>query len=149
MTTDVGLTHVALTVSDLDRSVAFYERWARMQVVHRRADSPDSPVAWLSDLSRPFVVVLVQQAGPVKVVLGGFAHLGIGCSSRDEIDRLADEARAEGCLRLGPFDSGWPVGYWMFLADPDGHQLEFAYGQDVGLTVAKVANASAERMVGH
>src|ERR1700738_857864 len=111
MPTDVGMTHVALTVGDLDRSVAFYQRWAGMQVVHRRADPGGSPVAWLSDLTRPFVVVLIEQAAPVEVVLGGFAHLGVGCASRDEVDRLAGEARQEGCLQLGPIDSGPPVGY--------------------------------------
>jgi catechol 2,3-dioxygenase-like lactoylglutathione lyase family enzyme len=142
MTTDLGMTHVALTVSDLDRSIGFYERWAGMQVVHRRADPSGSAVAWLSDLTRPFVVVLIEQTAPVEVVLGGFAHLGVGCASRAEIDRLAAEGRAAGCLRLGPVDSGPLVGYWIFLADPDGHQIELAYGQDVGLTVASRANAS-------
>ena len=142
-TRDLGLTHVALTVSDLDRSIAFYERWAGMEVVHRRADAHGSRVAWLSDLTRPFVVVLIEQAAPVEVVLGGFAHLGVGCSSRADIDRLAAEATEAGCLRLGPVDSGPPVGYWIFVADPDGHHIELAYGQDVGLTVAAAADRSA------
>ena len=142
-TTDLGLTHVALTVSDLDRSIAFYARWAGMQVVHRRSDGDHAEVAWLSDLTRPFVIVLIEQEGPVEVVLGGFAHLGVGCASRAEIDRLAAEARQAGCLRLGPIDSGPPVGYWIFLGDPDGHQVELAYGQDVGLTVATRAATSA------
>jgi len=34
---DLGLTHVALTAHDLDASIAFYEKYARMAVVHRRA----------------------------------------------------------------------------------------------------------------
>jgi catechol 2,3-dioxygenase-like lactoylglutathione lyase family enzyme len=113
-----------------------------MQVVHRRADPGGSPVAWLSDLTRPFVIVLIEQAPPVEVVLGGFAHLGVGCASREEVDRLASEAREEGCLQLGPIDSGPPVGYWIFVADPDGHQIELAHGQDVGLTVASLAHPS-------
>jgi len=40
------------------------------------------------------------------------------------------EAEREGCLRHGPVDSGYPLGYWAFLADPDGHQLELSYGQN-------------------
>src|SRR5690242_19604673 len=41
---DVGLTHVALPVTDPDDSVRFYERYADMRVVHRREDGPGSRV---------------------------------------------------------------------------------------------------------
>jgi catechol 2,3-dioxygenase-like lactoylglutathione lyase family enzyme len=131
---DVGATHVALAVTDLDASVAFYARFAGMQVVHQRKDPNGSRVAWISDLTRPFVLVLIQTAR-VDHPLAGFNHIGVGCTSRDEVDRLCDKARADGCLALGPIDSGVPVGYWAFLRDPDGHQLEISYGQEVGLAV--------------
>jgi catechol 2,3-dioxygenase-like lactoylglutathione lyase family enzyme len=42
---DIGLTHIALPVSNLDRSIAFYARYADMQVVHRRTDPPATDVA--------------------------------------------------------------------------------------------------------
>jgi hypothetical protein len=29
------------------------------------------------------------------------------------------------------------VGYWGIIGDPDGHNLEVAFGQEVGLTVEK------------
>ena len=32
---DLGLTHVALPVNNLDANIAFYAKYARMQVVHR------------------------------------------------------------------------------------------------------------------
>lgn len=131
---DVGATHLALVASELARSIAFYERFAGMQIVHQRSDPGGARVVWLSDLTRPFVLVLIE--GPVQAKLGGFSHLGVGCASRAEVDRLAALARTEGCLALGPTDSGEPVGYWAFLRDPDGHQLEISYGQEVGLTVA-------------
>ena len=131
---DVGATHIALTVTDLDASIAFYARFARMQVVHQRKDPGGTRVAWISDLTRPFVLVLIQTPR-VDHRLGGFCHIGVGCMSREEVDRLSEKARADGCLALGPFDSGYPVGYWAFLRDPDGHQLEISYGQEVGLAV--------------
>jgi hypothetical protein len=31
------------------------------------------------------------------------------------------------------------VGYWAFLRDPDGHTLEIAYGQELGLAVERAA----------
>jgi hypothetical protein len=66
-----------------------------------------------------------------------FEHLGVGCPSRAEVDRLATLARAEGRLLMGPRDYGPPVGYWAFLADPDGRTLEVSHGQEVGLTVER------------
>jgi catechol 2,3-dioxygenase-like lactoylglutathione lyase family enzyme len=131
---DVGATHVALVATDLDRSIPFYERFAGMKIVHRRHEAGGGRVVWLSDLTRPFVLVLIE--GRVETRLGGFSHLGVGCASREEVDRLAAAARAAGCLAMGPTDSGEPVGYWAFLRDPDGHHLEISFGQEVGLTVA-------------
>lgn len=134
---DLGLTHVALTVADPAASVDFYARYAAMQVVHERTDAATGRrVVWLSDRTRPFVVVLIQ-AAKVGARLEGVAHLGVGCASRAEVDRLADLARAEGRLRFGPVDEGYPVGYYAFVADPDGHNLEVAFGQEIGLAVAR------------
>jgi len=126
---DVGLTHVALEVSDLDASIAFYSDYAGMHVVHRRPQ-----VVWLSDKTRPFVIVLIETE-QVDAPLRPFAHLGVGCASRDEIDAKSEIARREERLIDGPTDSGPPVGYWVFIRDPDGHTLELSYGQEVGMTV--------------
>ena len=134
---DVGLTHVALPVTNIEASTSFYFKYAKMQVVHRRRE-----VVWLSDKTRPFVVVLAESKS-VDVVLAPFAHLGIGCESREEVDRLSQLAREEGRLIGGPNDSGPPVGYWAFIRDPDGHTLEVSHGQEVGLTVAE-ANSRPE-----
>jgi catechol 2,3-dioxygenase-like lactoylglutathione lyase family enzyme len=132
---DLGLTHVALPVTDPDASVAFYERFASMRVVHRRTDGTTGmSVVWLSDLTRPFVIVLLE-ADRVDGGLGGFAHLGVACDTRAEVDRRCMEAQTEGRTVLGPLDSGPPVGYWAFITDPDGHNLELSHGQEVAFTV--------------
>jgi catechol 2,3-dioxygenase-like lactoylglutathione lyase family enzyme len=126
---DVGLTHVALPVTDLATSIDFYAAYAHMAVVHRRPE-----VVWLSDRTRPFVIVLIESK-QVASPLRPFAHLGIGCATRGEVDALCERARGEGVLIAGPRDDGPPVGYWAFLRDPDGHTLEISHGQEVGLTV--------------
>ena len=131
--TDVGLTHIALEVSDLDESIAFYATFAALQVVHRR-----SGVVWLGDQIRPFVIVLIA-SDRIDSRLRPAAHLGVACTTRDEVDRLAERARAEDRLISGPKDAGPPVGYWVFLRDPDGHTLELSYGQEVGTTVSGTA----------
>ena len=137
---DRGLTHVALPVTDLDASVAFYERYASMRVVHRRTD-PDSgtSVAWISDLTRSFVIVLIE-VPTVDARLGGiFCHVGVGLASRADVDDICNRARAEGRDVFGPLDSGPPVGYWGYVVDPDGHNLEISFGQEVTFTVSEAS----------
>jgi catechol 2,3-dioxygenase-like lactoylglutathione lyase family enzyme len=132
---EIGLSHVALSVRDVDASVAFYARYAHMREVHRRNPS-GKPIVWLSDLSRPFVIVLIE-VDKVDGRLEGIAHLGIGCGSRNEVDELCELARSESRLLLGPKDAGHPVGYWALLRDPDGHNLELSFGQEVALAVCQ------------
>jgi catechol 2,3-dioxygenase-like lactoylglutathione lyase family enzyme len=137
MKIDVGFTHIALSASNLDQSIDFYQRYAHMSVIHERTDKEiDKRVVWLSDKSRPFVLVLVQSSNPVPI-LGPFAHLGVGCKSKSEVDDLCDQARREEILSREATDSGYPVGYWAFINDPDGHVLEISYGQEIGLTVER------------
>jgi catechol 2,3-dioxygenase-like lactoylglutathione lyase family enzyme len=134
---DLGFTHVALGVSDINKSISFYERYAGMQVVHRRSDATHpTEVAWLSDLTRPFVIVLLQLDQAQCQPAPSF-HLGVACKSREEVDHLCHEAQLEGFSILGPHDYGSPVGYWAFIRDPDGHNLELAYGQEVNFTIAQ------------
>jgi catechol 2,3-dioxygenase-like lactoylglutathione lyase family enzyme len=135
MRIDHGFTHVALPVGDIEASLDFYRRYADMDVVHRRRDeATGEQVVWVSDRTRPFVIVLIEHNRP-SGVLTGFSHLGIGCESREEIDRRTRLARDEGRTVRGPFDSGPPVGYWAFISDPDGNNLELSHGQEVGITV--------------
>ncbi|KOC88066.1 VOC family protein [Winslowiella iniecta] len=134
---DTGLTHVAFEVKDLAKSIDFYQRYASMKVIHQR--EPGAPeaekVAWLSDLTRRFAIVLVQTQISEDTPLGPFGHLGVACASRAEIDEKVAMAQREGVLRRAPEDYGLPVGYWAFFADPDGNTLELSYGQQVGFTV--------------
>jgi catechol 2,3-dioxygenase-like lactoylglutathione lyase family enzyme len=131
---DLGLTHVALPVTDINTSIAFYQKYAHMDVVHRRTKEDGHDVVWITDQTRPFVIVLLQKPNVEHRLLAP-AHLGIACKSREEVDRLCQEARMEGRLEDGPVEAGDPVGYWAFLTDPDGHILELSYGQKVAFTV--------------
>ena len=141
MRIDHGLTHVALPVADVEASLDFYRRFADMQVVHHRRDEQTGDqVLWLSDRTRPFVIVLIEQSNPGGG-LTGFSHLGVGCDRREEVDRRVEAARREGHTVRGPFDSGPPVGYWAFITDPDGNNLELSHGQEVGITVAQAGEA--------
>lgn len=145
--TDLGFTHIALPVADLEQSIAFYQTYAQMQVVHQRQDPVDNrptgrQVAWLSDGRRPFVLVLIQTTEVNAMLPPPFAHLGVSCESRAAIDTLCKQAQQIGVLLQGPQDSGPPIGYWAYLRDPDGYTLELSYGQIVEFTVEAAAQAT-------
>ncbi|HJW56639.1 MAG TPA: VOC family protein [Burkholderiaceae bacterium] len=133
---DLGLTHIALPVVDLDASIRFYVRYAALQPVHRRPE-----VVWLSDLTRAFAIVLIQTVAVPHPLLP-IAHLGVGVRSRAEVDRLCALAAEEQCLLRAPEDSGAPVGYWALIRDPDSHTLEIAYGQEVAFSIDKVLKSA-------
>ena len=133
MASNVGFNHVALQVSDIDRSIAFYERWANLKVIDRLEDPKSgNKAARMGDGGASSVVVSLAQSAtqPVDHLLAGLGHLGVGCADRAEVERRCAEAADDGCLAKGPVDSGFPLGYWAFLTDPDGHQLELSYGQN-------------------
>ena len=132
---DLGFTHIALPVQDIEASIAFYAKYAHMEVVHRRTDrTKGSDVAWMSARTRPFAIVLVATPNADHPPFP-LAHLGVACASRDEVDRLCVQARSEGYLLYEPRDVSPPVGYCALLVDPDGHTLELAFGQEVALAV--------------
>ena len=66
---DLGLTHAAIYVRAIEASVRFYERYAGLRAIHRRG-SGAARVAWVSDLKRPFGLVLIQRrGGPLRRLL--------------------------------------------------------------------------------
>lgn len=137
---DIGFTHIALVCTDADETIDFYMRFGGMKVIHDRTDD-DTRVFWLSDLRRAFAIVFLESREPVQP-LGPFGHLGVCLNSREEVDRMVDMAKSEGRKTSGPNDSGPPVGYWAFIADPDGHTLELSHGQSIELAVEEIAGAS-------
>ena len=112
---DVGLSHVALTVTNIQKSLLFYSEYANMKVVHKRTDAESQKtVVWLSDGTRPFAIVLMETP-VIGTILKPFSHLGVGCKTRQEVDALCEKAKKEGILIQAPQDSGYPIGYWAFL----------------------------------
>ena len=136
-------THLALHINNLDASLDFYTNHTPLRKIHERFDSvTQMRTAWLSD--RPpgreteYVLVLIQGNPPQipgarpQVPIAPVSHMGFSVETREEIDRIADHARAAGILKFGPIYLDDVVGYICIIADPDGHQLEFSYGQVLG-----------------
>ena len=141
MSKRVSLSHLAIPVLDVDRSIAFYEKYLEMKVVRQRTNPRN---VWMADGIRPFQLVLLE-AEPGDVEGGrpsdyhdaklahpivASMHIGFTCSSNTQVKRIADMARAEGILQHGPLQEMWPGGYCAYLRDPSGHSVEISYNQE-------------------
>ncbi|WP_055478518.1 VOC family protein [Sphaerimonospora mesophila] len=143
------LTHIALPVRDLDAQLEFYAKYTSMKVIHQRVDEQTKlRTAWIAnerDLTEEaarFVIVLIEGSLPRQIVgeemeeqytfLTSISHLGISVDSRDDVDRIADMAREDGILLLGPLYRNEVVGYICFVRDPDGNNIEFSVEQVLG-----------------
>jgi len=126
------LTHVALFVRDTAQTVAFYERYAGLLVVHDRVDD-GVRVVWLSEQAHDpeFVIVAITLAPGASSLPPQMAHLGYDVASRATVDDIAARGAAEGILVHGPADAGPIVGYFCMLRDPDGNLVEFSHGQPI------------------
>ncbi len=121
-------THITINCSDIDASVEFYTSFCGLTIVRDRRIEGRHNV-WLGPATKPnedptFVLVIVQDE--VKARLD---HFGFQCESRAEVDRIAEIARQQNILVEPPVDVGGVVGYFTMVRDPDGHLVEFTFGQ--------------------
>ncbi len=142
------LTHIALPVRDLDATLAFFAKYTTLVNIHERVD-PDTGMrsVWLAnqqdvtEAAARFVVVLICGKLPTAVTgdikeeygfLRSISHLGISLQTREQVDQVAEMARVDGCLLLGPMYRNEVVGYICIVTDPDGNNVEFSVEQVLG-----------------
>ncbi len=129
----MNCTHIALQVRSIARSVAFYQRFCGLRVVHSRG--PDSsPVAWLGWGEDPPVFVIVLLEGEYDCnIQPQWQHIGMAVENREAVDSIYARAEADGIKKLWrPRDGGPIVGYFCGVSDPDGNMVEFSHGQRIG-----------------
>ncbi|MGZ0163749.1 MAG: VOC family protein [Planctomycetales bacterium] len=142
----VSFSHLAIPVLDIEKSVAFFEKYCQMKVIKRR----ENPVnVWIADGVRPFqIALLAADPSDIKHERSGTgtdydnaklthpivasSHIGFTCRSCSEVKRIAEMAKEEGILEHGPTEEGWPGGYCVYITDPSGHSIEFSYNQEAG-----------------
>lgn len=121
-------THITINCSNLERSIDFYTNLCGLTMVRdRRLEGRHN--VWLGPPTESgddplFVLVIVQDE--IKFRLD---HFGFQCDSREEVDRIAALARERNMLVEPPTDLGGIVGYFTMIRDPDGHLVEFTFGQ--------------------
>lgn len=111
-----GLTHVALAVRDLERSLEFYQRVFGVVEVYRSNGFLQVQTPGSRD-------VIVFEKKPRAGESGGVIHFGFRLVDPRDIDAAAQEVEKAGgtILSRGEFCPGEP---FLFVADPDGYEVE-------------------------
>ena len=119
-----GLSHIQITVRDLERSARFYQELLGMQVLRRLGSS----ALMLRTPGGHEVFTLngnpthADEAGK----MGGIAHFGFRLRSRTAVESIIDQtARAGGTpLEHGTRGEGAQEEVYVFARDPDGYEIE-------------------------
>ena len=136
-----SISHVALAVSDLERSTAFYDRVFQF-IGFKRVDVPESTQqamktqlnAWVgqgySISIRPskgdFARRLHDRNAP------GFNHLAFNAESRSDVEKMYELLKQMGATVLdAPAEYPYSPGYFaVYFTDPDGLKFEFAHAPE-------------------
>jgi glyoxylase I family protein len=131
-----SLSHLDLTVADLQRSVAFYDR-VLGRLGYRRSDGvgAGAPCWAISDSCGGFFTIALKPARPESRnrahdrYAPGLHHLAFHADSREEVDELHGFLLGIGATILDPpAEYGYTPGYYAaFFADPDGLKLEVVF----------------------
>jgi glyoxylase I family protein len=119
------IAHVTLTVSDLDRSVPWYERLFDVTIVVDESPGPFRRAVWR--VGGRTLVGLHEFPDPADGTFNerrlGLDHLAFACSSRGELEawevRLEELGIANGGIVEADYGSG------LSFRDPDNIALEF------------------------
>ena len=133
-----SISHLSLTVSDLDRSTEFYDKVFTF-IGYKRVEVPESTQqamktrlkAWVgpgySISIRPsrgeFARRLHDRNAP------GFNHLAFTAENRSDVEKLYEFLEQLGATILdAPAEYPYSPGYFaVYFTDPDGLKFEFAY----------------------
>lgn len=123
-----GIDHIAITVSDLDVSVPFYERMFGMPSVgaldgvaltRRVFRMPSGTTIGLTQHER-------AADGPFSPFHPGLDHIGFGCADGETLEQWRDHLDAVGIANSGLVQADY--GTALSFTDPDGTALEFFVG---------------------
>ncbi|HJQ44543.1 MAG TPA: VOC family protein [Jatrophihabitantaceae bacterium] len=122
-----GIGHVAVTVSDLERSTAWYTRLFGSDPVLDEDEQGGTyhHTVWALDGGQLFGIHLHTQpsAGSFDERSVGLDHVGFACTDRGELQKWASRLDELGIGNGGIVDAHYGSG--LSFRDPDGIALEF------------------------
>ena len=133
-----SISHIALTVSDLERSAAFYNKVFEF-IGFKRVEVPEATQqamrtrlnAWFGP---GYSISIRQSKGEFAPRLHdrsapGFNHMAFSAADRSDVEKLYELLKQMGATVLdAPAEYPYSPGYFaVYFADPDGLKLEFAY----------------------
>jgi catechol 2,3-dioxygenase-like lactoylglutathione lyase family enzyme len=115
-----GLTHLALAVRDVERSLRFYQQVFGVEAYFREDSRIHVKTPGCHD------VITFDQTASAPGTCGGILHFGFRLRTPSDIDEAvrAVESAGSELLRRGEFSPGFPYAY---VADPDGYEVEIWY----------------------
>jgi lactoylglutathione lyase len=140
--TPIVTGHIGLNVSDLERSIRFYQTALGFDLL-RRSEVADRRFAFLGVDSAVVLTLWQQSDGVFPVDRPGLHHLAFRAASRDEVAGAEQRLRALGARihhgGIVPHAEGADSG-GLFFEDPDGIRLEIFTASGVAGTPAPHAD---------
>ena len=126
-------THVAILVSDVDKTADFYIQYCSLKIIARRLDpNTGYRVIWIGEDLKFVIVAFEGEQKPIQSITKPLSHLGFALESKEEVNKVAEIAKEEGILNYGPVYIDADVGYICEILDPDRNSVEFSFGQKLG-----------------
>jgi catechol-2,3-dioxygenase len=127
MTAFPGLTHVAVTVRDLDVSGPWYRRLIGAgPVLDEKTDAGFHHVVWALPGGTLFGIHQHERPAPdekFSEFRAGLDHVAFGCANRAELEKWMSRLGELGITHGGIVEA--PYGLGLSFRDPDGIALEF------------------------
>ena len=115
-----GISHIEFWVSDIKRSLEFYEQLFRIIGWHK--------LKW-NAFSCGKEEIYFKEAAVTSQDCAGPRHICFLAASREVVERTGEFLRKSSCdIIRGPMDMQYSEGYYTIdFRDPDGYVLEVAY----------------------
>jgi glyoxylase I family protein len=124
MSTFPGFAHVVLTVSDLERSIAWYQKLFDAAPDHVTWNEPFSAAVWhFEDRAVALHCFSNRNGDHFDELRPGLDHLAFSCDDREELESWASKLEQLGIQHSEIVDA--PYGSGLAFRDPDNIALEF------------------------